>query len=80
MCIIKDLNEYFWRSGKIVLLKTKIIYWLSWMNSVFDYSLSGLLVLHKLKHFLSGKQDIPRKFFVSSGLIFSLGDTFFLND
>ena len=27
------------------------------MNSVFDYSLSGLLVSHKSKHFLRGKQD-----------------------
>ena len=28
------------------------------MNSAFDYSLSGLLVLHNLNIFLHGKQDI----------------------
>ena len=51
------------------------------MNSTFEYSLSGLLVLHKLKHFVRGKQDIKRKKsvmnFVRSVIIFSLGDTFF---
>ena len=31
------------------------------MKSAFDYSLTGLLFLQKLKHFLSGKQNITRK-------------------
>ena len=48
------------------------------MNSEFDYLLSSLLVLHKLKHFLIGKQNIQLKKsvlnFERSGIIFSLGD------
>ena len=52
------------------------------MNSALDNWLSGLLVLHKLKHFLRGKEDIKRKKswmnFVSSVSIFSLGHTFAL--
>ena len=31
------------------------------LKSAFDYSWSCLLVLHKLKHFWGGKQDIKRK-------------------
>ena len=31
------------------------------MKSAFDYSLTGLLFLQKLKHLLSGKQNITRK-------------------
>ena len=53
----KRFKTIFLRSGKIVLL-TDYNYLLIVMNSAFDYSLSGLLVLHKLKHFLRVKQDI----------------------
>ena len=53
------------------------------INSAFDFSLSGLEVFHKLKHFLRGMEDISRnntlRNFISSVLNFSLGDNFFLN-
>ena len=56
MCKIKDLKNILTQFQKSVTKDYN--YLLIVINSAFDYSLSGLLVLHKLKHFLRGKQDI----------------------
>ena len=56
MCIIKDFKKYFDAVTNSVTQDYNFL--LIVMNSVFDYSLSGLLVVHKIKNFLCGKQDI----------------------
>ena len=54
MCMIKDLKNILTQWRKSVTKDYN--YFLIVKKSSFDYFLSGLLVLHKLKHFLGGKQ------------------------
>ena len=56
MCFIKDLKDILtqWQNS----VTKSYNYLLIVMNCAFDYSLRGLLVLRKLKHFSRGKQDI----------------------
>ena len=60
MCIIQDFKKHFNSVTKKCVTKD-YNYLMIVMNSVIDYSLSGLLVLHKLKHFLCGLSKIFRE-------------------
>ena len=61
MCIVKDKKKTILMQWKKSVTKDYNYLFIVMNNSAFDYSLSGLLVLHKLNHFLRIKKIFSEK-------------------
>ena len=55
LCVMKNFNIFFWRSLIRILLKIRVLYWLSWLETYMDYKIYYFLCkkCFFLYHFIS---------------------------
>ena len=80
LCVMKN-SRFFWQSGKRILLKFRVIYWLSWLKKhIRTHKVVHIRFILKLLTFLSRKENVWRNIsenLVCFVVIFDLNNTFF---